>query len=120
MMQVYELIQLAMLKGASDVHLSVGSPPTMRVNGGIEVYGTTPLNSGDLITALEQTTNEKERRIFEQEQELDYGFSIPGQVRLRCNAAIQRRTLSLSIRLIPLVIPTLRDLNLPEVCQSLA
>jgi len=63
-MQINELIQLAMLKGASDIHLSVGSTPTLRVNGAIEPLGGDLLKPDDLRLALVPTTREKERSIF--------------------------------------------------------
>jgi twitching motility protein PilT len=119
-MQIKDLIQLALLKGASDLHLTAGLPPTLRVNGAIEKSAEAPLTPADLQQALEQTAMEKERRLFEESQELDYGFSIPGQVRLRCNAAMQRQNISLSLRLIPLTVPTIEQMHLPEVCTSLA
>jgi twitching motility protein PilT len=115
-----ELIQTAISRGASDIHLAVESPPTLRIDGAIEPLGDIPLTSEDLQAALEQTATENERRLFEQEQELDYGFNVPGKTRLRCNAAVQRRTVSLSIRLIPFIIPTIKELNLPDICTGLA
>ena len=119
-MLIHELIQTAISRGASDIHLAVGAPPTLRIDGAIDPVGEIPLTSEDLQAALGQTATENERRLFEQEQELDYGFNMPGQIRLRCNAAVQRRTISLSIRLIPANIPTVKELNLPDICNTLA
>jgi len=120
-MDVISLIREANLRKASDLHLCVSTPPYLRVNGVIRpLEETQPLGIKDLCEALEQIASEKERQEFQENLELDFGFTVEDLVRVRCNAALERGTLSLSLRLIPTVIPSLEELNLPVVCKDLA
>lgn len=119
-MDITSLLHLAVSKGASDLHLVTASPPLLRING---VLGPAddmqPLTADDINQAFNQITSEKQRAGFNRCLELDFGYTIPAVGRLRCNAAKQRGTNSLVIRLLPLVIPTLDELELPGVCKEL-
>jgi len=119
-MDIFPLLHLAMSKGASDLHLVAASPPLFRINGMLSpVPDMLPLTSDDINQAFNQITSDKERADFHRCLELDFGYTIPGVSRLRCNAAKQRGTISLAIRLLPLVIPTIDELGLPEICKEL-
>ena len=129
-MEVLQLIDLAMSKGASDLHLVVSRPPLLRIDGLLEpLDDMPPLDEDDIVRAFKQITNKgkskkstsynKEQVQFENHLELDFASTIPGVCRLRCNAAKQRGTYVLSIRLLPLVVPTVAALGLPDVCQKL-
>ncbi len=119
-MDILSLIRLAAAKGASDLHLVADSPPIFRINGLLQpVAEMPPLTLDDIDQAFNQITSEQERTEFQRCLELDFGYTIPDVSRLRCNAAKQRGTLSLTIRLIPLGVPTLDELGLPAVCKEL-
>jgi len=119
-MDITSLLHLGVSKGASDLHLVAASPPLFRINGVLgPVDDMLPLTPDDIDQAFNQITSDKERDGFNRCLELDFGYTIPGVGRLRCNAAKQRGTISLVIRLLPLVIPTLDELELPEVCKEL-
>jgi twitching motility protein PilT len=119
-MDIFSLLSLAKAKTASDLHLMAFSPPLLRVNGSLEpVADSPPLTPDDVSQALSQITEEKDRDLFQCCLELDFGYTVPDVGRLRCNAAKQRGTISLAIRLLPLVIPTLDELKLPGVCKEL-
>lgn len=119
-MDILSLVRLAAAKGASDLHLVADNPPIFRINGLLQpVAEMPPLTLDDIDQAFNQITSEQERTEFQRCLELDFGYTIPDVGRLRCNAAKQRGTLSLTIRLIPLVIPTLDELGLPAVCKEL-
>ena len=119
-MDISPLLHLAMSKGASDLHLVAASPPLFRINGVLgPVDGMQPLTPDDIAQAFNQITSDKERADFNRCLELDFGYTIPGVGRFRCNAAKQCRTISLVIRLLPLVVPTLDELELPEICKEL-
>ncbi len=119
-MDIFHLVNLAVAKGASDLHLVVNSPPIFRINGLIQpIAEMPPLTSEDIEQAFMQITSDKERADFHRCLELDFGYTVPDVGRLRCNAAKQRGTISLTIRLIPLAIPNLEELGLPAVCQQL-
>ncbi len=119
-MDILSVVHLAAEKGASDVHIVAFSPPLFRVKGAMQpVAEMQPLTPEDIDQALNQITSEEQRATFERDLELDFGYSVPDVGRIRCNAAKQRGTTSLVIRLLPSKIPTLEQLGLPEVCKEL-
>ena len=119
-MDIFALLHSAKSKGASDLHLVVSSPPLMRIDGSLQPADSMePLTAEDTTQAFHQLTSDKEREDFYRRLELDFGYTIPDVGRLRCNVAKQRGTISLAIRLVPLVIPTLDELGLPVVCKEL-
>ncbi|MFC2002176.1 type IV pilus twitching motility protein PilT [Chloroflexota bacterium] len=119
-MDIFPLFQLAKTRGASDLHLVVSSPPLLRINGKLEpATDMSPLTAEDMEQAFNQITSDQQRKDFYRCLELDFGCSVPDVGRVRCNAARQRGTISLVIRLLPSVIPTLDELGLPEVCREL-
>ena len=119
-MDIFSLLQLAKAGGASDLHLVAYSPPLIRVNGLLEPVADTPeLTPADTEQALNQVTSDGQRANFHHNPELDFGYNVPDVGRVRCNAAKQRGTVSLVIRLLPPVIPTLEELGLPEICREL-
>jgi len=114
------LLHLAKSKGASDLHLVVSRPPILRIDGSLVPVGDKPpLTPDDIDQALAKLSSEKQREEFGNRLELDFGCTIPDVGRLRCNVAKQRGASSLAIRLLPPVIPTIDELNLPSVCKEL-
>lgn len=119
-MDIFKLLELAKLNGASDLHLVVSTPPMFRINGQLEPLADAQLlTSEDMEQAFNLITSEKEKADFQQHLELDFGYTLPDVGRLRCNVARERGTISFVIRLLPLVIPTLDKMGLPEVCKEL-
>ncbi|MDO8567960.1 MAG: type IV pilus twitching motility protein PilT [Dehalococcoidales bacterium] len=119
-MDIFTLLKAAKEKGASDVHLAVEVPPMFRINGELQPLAkAAPLTVEDMEQAFKAVTNEKERAEFHERMELDFGYTIPDVGRLRFNVARQRGTISFVIRLLPLVIPNLAKMGLPEVCKDL-
>ena len=119
-MNLLDTIRLAAEKGASDVHLAVASPPIFRIHGALRaVPDTQPLASDDIEQALQQVTTREQQNEFKQNLELDFGYDVPGVGRLRGNAAKQRGSISLAIRLIPYSVPSLQELGLPAVYKEL-
>jgi twitching motility protein PilT len=124
-MDIFPLINLAASRGASDLHLVAESPPLLRVHGMLEPADSLrPITSGDIDAAFTQLTSDGEKEDFQRYLELDFGYTLPdvlhGIGRLRCNAARQRDSTSLVIRLMPMAIPSLDELGMPEVCKGLA
>jgi len=102
-MDILSTVRLAAAKGASDLHLVVHSPPLVRIHGALQpLADTPPLTPDDLNEALRQIISEEEWASFERSMELDFGYTLPDVGRIRCNAAKQRGTVSLVIRLLPL------------------
>jgi len=120
-MDIFKLLRQGKSRLASDLHMVVGSPATFRVHGSLETAnGVTPLTSEDVNEAFLQVTTPEEREHFHRNLELDFGYTLTGVGRLRCNAAQQRGSISLAIRLLPAKIPTIDELGLPEICKQLA
>ena len=118
---ILDLIRLADKRKASDLHLVVGFPPFLRVVGDIDpLIDVEPVQPEDARAALVDLTTPEEREEFYRTLELDFGYNVPGVGRIRCNAAQQRGSISLAIRLLPPKIPTLDELELPAICKDLA
>jgi twitching motility protein PilT len=118
---IMDLVRLADKRKASDLHLVVGFPPFLRVMGSIEpMVELDIVQPEDARTCLVDLTTPEEREEFYRTLELDFGYNVPGIGRIRCNAAQQRGSISLAIRLLPPKIPTIDDLGLPEICKELA
>ncbi|MDY0341020.1 MAG: PilT/PilU family type 4a pilus ATPase [Coriobacteriia bacterium] len=107
--------------GGSDLHITVGSPPGIRVRGEVLPVDSHPvLTPKDTQEMLLSLLSEEQRRRFETELELDFAYSIPGLSRFRTNVFQQRNSMGAVFRVIPLKIPTLEELQLPRVCRFLA
>jgi len=120
-MDVFALLRTGSSRRASDLHMVVGSPATFRIDGAlIPLDGTGPLTPEDINEAFLQLTTPEERENFHRHLELDFGYTLPGVGRLRCNAAQQRGTISLAVRLLPPKIPTIDELELPQIFKELA
>jgi len=120
-MDVFALLRTGKSRQASDLHMVVGSPAVFRINGSLEsADGIASLTPEDINEAFLQLTTPEERETFHRHLELDFGYSLPDVGRLRCNAAQQRGSISLAVRLLPPKIPTLDELELPPICKELA
>jgi twitching motility protein PilT len=104
---------------ASDVHLSPGMQPAMRVRGRItpldEFEILTPQDTREIVYSL---LNDAQRKRFENERQLDFAYAIPGVARFRVNVFFQRGAISAAFRLIPTEIASLEDLGLPPVLSE--
>ena len=120
-MDVFELLKTANSMNASDLHLVVGSPPVVRIDGSLRTLSEMPvIISEDMELVLNELASDKNKAIFYSNLELDFGFVVPSVGRLRCNVAMQRGTVSLAIRILPIEPPTIDNLNLPAIFKELA
>ena len=116
-----DLFQLTVSKKASDLHLRVPNPPSLRIDGEVVPQVDMPaLGAGEIDEAFASITTPAQRETFERELELDFSIDIPGLTRLRVNALRQRSTISLAFRLVPFSVPTIDELGLPVVLKTLA
>jgi len=111
-----ELIQ----RNASDLHLKVGRPPTLRVNGELEPLGRPPLRPEDLKALAEQLMTPRQVKQFAEEKECDFAIGVPGIGRFRVNVYQQRGSLCYAMRAIPYQARTIAELNLPAVLEEIA
>jgi twitching motility protein PilT len=120
-MDIFALLRLGKSRRASDLHMVVGSPATFRIDGSLlPADGVALLSPEDINEAFLQLTTPEEREHFHRQLELDFGYTLPDVGRLRCNAAQQRGSISLAVRLLPPKIPTVDELELPQICKELA
>ena len=120
-MDIFPLLHTAKSRGASDLHLVTSSPPLVRVNGCLEpVNSVAPLTANEISQAFLQITTPEERENFHRQLELDFNYTLSGVGRLRCNAAQQRGAISLAVRLLPPEIPTIDELELPQIYKELS
>ncbi len=105
---------------ASDVHLTPGVPPAMRDKGKIRpLEGFPALNAQQTREVVYGILNDDQRKRFENNQQLDFAYAIPGVARFRVNCFFQRGTVSAAFRLVPQEIPALDSLGVPQVLRDL-
>ena len=109
------VLQQMVSAGASDLHLKVGVPPTLRIDGVLYAIEEDKVSPEDMERLLEQFLSPERRAHFESEREFDVAISIPGLARFRVNLCRQRGTVGASWRLVPTTIPSLGELNLPPI-----
>ncbi len=105
---------------ASDIHLTVGVPPVMRINGDLKKYGKDNLRPDDTEGMAKAIIPEHMWEKFKEKGELDFSYGIPGVSRFRVNTYFQRSCIAMAVRVIPTRIPTLEELDLPEVLKKVA
>jgi len=121
MNSIVELLKIAKKQQASDIHLMVDCPPMLRINGLLEpLDGTQELSQEEINSLFIQLTSEAQRADFLMNLELDFGYYLPDIGRFRCNASQQRGNLSLALRLLPPTVPTVDEMELPNICKTLA
>jgi twitching motility protein PilT len=120
MITLRELLELMNERGASDLHLTVGSPPQLRIDGRLQRLDMDTLTPEHTKKLAYSVMNEKQRKRFEEEWELDLSFGIENLSRFRCNLFVQRGNVAIAIRQIPYDIPSFDDLGLPRVVSDLA
>ncbi|HND34546.1 MAG TPA: ATPase, T2SS/T4P/T4SS family, partial [Myxococcota bacterium] len=119
-MQIYDLVKLALEKRASDIHISAGERPALRVDGEIIRLNGPVLNADDAKRAAYSIMKEKYRTQFEHHLETDFAVSFKGMSRFRVNVFTQSRGIGMVLRQIPSKIPTMEQLGLPAIFERIA
>ena len=107
-------------RGASDLLLKVGRPPTVRINGQLVLLPMPPLRAEELKALAETLMTPRQLHDFSDSKEADFGIGVPGIGRFRTNVFHQRGTLSFALRAIPYEVRNIRDLLLPGVLEEIA
>ncbi len=116
---IAQLLAFAVKNNASDLHLSAGVPPMIRVDGDVKRVNMPPLTHKEVHSMVYDIMNDKQRKVFEEFFETDFSFEIPNLARFRVNAFNQNRGAGAVFRNIPSVIKSLEDLNAPKVFKDL-
>jgi twitching motility protein PilT len=119
-MDFRKILEEMIERRASDLHLKVGSHPSLRIDGTLYPMELEPLSPKDLDGIVAQVLTPEQKEEFEHHREIDFAFGIPGLARFRSNFYYQRGTIAMAIRHVPLGVPAIEDLNLPAIVEQLA
>jgi twitching motility protein PilT len=119
-MDISELLAFSVKNKASDLHLSSGLPPMIRVHGDVRRINVPPLEHRDVHGMIYDIMNDGQRKAYEESLECDFSFAIPGLARFRVNAFNQDRGAAAVLRTIPSKVLTLEQLNTPKIFGDLA
>ncbi|MGO4479147.1 type IV pilus twitching motility protein PilT [Massilia sp. 2TAF26] len=119
-MDISELLAFSVKNKASDLHLSAGLPPMIRVHGDVRRINLPPLEHKDVHGMIYDIMNDGQRKQYEEMLECDFSFAIPGLARFRVNAYNQERGAAAVMRTIPSKILSLEELNAPRIFAELA
>ncbi len=109
-----DLLEQMVARGASDLHVTVGTPPAVRIRGHLErLEGVEPLVPEDTQQLLYRVLNSEQQKQLEIKRQLDFAYAVPGVARFRVNVFFQREALGAAFRVIPHDIKTLEELGLP-------
>ncbi len=118
-MDLLELLTVGMDRNASDIHFTVGIPPTYRIDGGLVSTLERRLTQEDTAYLVKQVLGEKRMKTLDETGEIDFSYSISNVGRFRVNAFKQRGSYAMVLRIIPLRIPSMEELGLPKVTDEL-
>jgi twitching motility protein PilT len=118
---IEDLLEQMAALGASDLHLTVGSEPVMRVNGRLDrVPGTQRLSPEDVQRLVYRIISSEQQKELENRRQIDISYSLPGVARFRVNIYSQRESLAAAFRLVPAELKTLEQLELPSTLHDFA
>jgi twitching motility protein PilT len=119
-LQFKAILQQMVMQGASDLHLKVGRPPTLRINGELAALPMAPLRPDDLTGLAKELMTPRQIKEFAEQREADFATGVPGIGRFRVNVYQQRGTICFALRAVPHQTPQLAELNLPSVLGDIA
>ncbi len=119
MAAIDELFRIMVEQSASDLHVTSGAPPFLRLHGNMAPLNYKELSSQDVQGLVFEILTEKQKKIFVEKWELDCAYTLPGIGRFRCNIFMQRKGLGGVFRIIPEKIRTAKELNLPSYVMDL-
>jgi len=117
--EMSELLQLVVDEGASDLHLPVGSPPVLRIHGGLTALDTDPLSPEDTERLMKSITSEVNQQHLQEEGGVDFGFAFGDQARFRVSAFRQKGSVGMVLRQISNDLLTLEQIGLPAAVKDI-
>ena len=119
-MDISELLAFVVKNKASDLHLSSGQPPMIRVHGDIRRINLPVMEHKDVHAMVYDIMNDGQRKFYEENLECDFSFAIPNLARFRVNAFVQQRGAGAVFRTIPSKVLSLEDLKAPKIFQDIS
>jgi twitching motility protein PilT len=117
---LHQLLKTMIEKGASDLHITAGSPPQIRIDGSLVPLKLPPLSPADTKALCYSVLTDQQRSRFEQDNELDLSFTVKNLSRFRANIFVQRGSVAAAFRTIPFKILSFQELGLPPIVAELA
>jgi twitching motility protein PilT len=119
-MDITELLAFVVKNKASDLHLSSGLPPMIRVHGDVRRINLPPMEHKDVHAMIYDIMNDGQRKTYEEHLECDFSFAVPNLARFRVNAYVQQRGAAAVLRTIPSKVLSLEQLNAPKIFKEIA
>ena len=119
MANLYQLLQTLIEKGASDLHITTGTPPQIRVDGRLVPMNLPPMAPAETKQLVYSVLTDAQKHKFEEENELDFSFGLKGLSRFRANVFMQRGAVACAFRTVPFKIRSFDELGLPLVVSEL-
>jgi twitching motility protein PilT len=119
-MEISDLLAFSVKNKASDLHLSSGLPPMIRVHGDVRRINVPSLEHKDVHDMVYDIMNDGQRKFYEENKECDFSFEVPGLARFRVNAFVQNRGAAAVFRTIPSKVLTLEQLNAPAIFKEIS
>ncbi|KLT72269.1 twitching motility protein PilT [Neisseria arctica] len=119
-MQITDLLAFGVKNKASDLHLSAGLPPMIRVHGDIRRINLPEMTSDEVGQMITSVMNDHQRKLYQQDFETDFSFELPNVSRFRVNAFMTKRGPAAVFRTVPSAVPTLEELKAPRIFQNIA
>ena len=120
-MDIIALLKKAAESNASDLHIKVGSPPVLRIDGELTpLISEKRVSPEDVLKIVYSVLTNEQKDSFKREKDIDFAYGVPGVGRFRCNVFVQRGSLGIVFRVIPTRIPTVEELHLPDVIKKIA
>ncbi|HEY9051735.1 MAG TPA: PilT/PilU family type 4a pilus ATPase [Gammaproteobacteria bacterium] len=117
---MHDLLRMMVQKGGSDLFVTVGASPSMKIDGKMTPLSNQPLSPQHTQTLVRSIMNDKQLGEFEKTQEVNFAISLPGVSRFRVNAFTQRGSMGMVLRLIQSDIPKFEELSMPPILQDIA
>ena len=120
-MNLNDILAMALKSSTSDIHLKAGLPPVFRIDGNLRPLPKAPRLTAEAVRSMcEAIMNDRQRTKFEEANEIDLAYGVPGLGRFRANVFMQRNSVSAVFRAIPFKVATLDDLMMPPILKKIA
>jgi len=120
MIELNDLLALSAKKGASDIHLTAGLPPILRIHKRLVHVGKERLTPENITEMVFSIMRDRQKKLFQEKREYDFSYGVKGVARFRINVFYQRSSIAAAFRRIPFDIPPLDSLGVPEIAHTLA